>query len=191
MHALQWIDRHGRYLRKVSSHFLRQKLNRAKRQCTWCGQQLGGRKRTWCGMPCVDAFHRHCCPRSARSAVFDRDHGVCVSCGLDTEWLTRLMRLCQPDQRRRRELCTWRGKTNRRGRRNLRRQQRRGRVYCVIRNWLRRRGFDPRQALWELDHILPVCRGGGLCGLENYQTLCQVCHVRKGAEDLRPRRRVR
>jgi hypothetical protein len=29
---------------------------------------------------------------------------------------------------------------------------------------------------WEADHIVPVVEGGGLCGLENYRTLCSVCH---------------
>lgn len=29
---------------------------------------------------------------------------------------------------------------------------------------------------WEADHILSVCDGGGGCGMENYQTLCRVCH---------------
>lgn len=29
---------------------------------------------------------------------------------------------------------------------------------------------------WEADHIVPVVEGGGLCGLENYRTLCLACH---------------
>lgn len=29
---------------------------------------------------------------------------------------------------------------------------------------------------WQADHILPVVEGGGLCGLENYRTLCTRCH---------------
>ena len=29
---------------------------------------------------------------------------------------------------------------------------------------------------WQADHIVPVCRGGGQCGLENLQTLCSPCH---------------
>lgn len=31
--------------------------------------------------------------------------------------------------------------------------------------------------LLEVDHIVPVCEGGGLAGLSNYRTLCQVCHA--------------
>lgn len=29
---------------------------------------------------------------------------------------------------------------------------------------------------WEMDHIIPVAEGGGLCGLEGYRTLCAPCH---------------
>lgn len=35
---------------------------------------------------------------------------------------------------------------------------------------------------WEMDHILPVSCGGGLCDLSNYQTLCADHHDRKTAE---------
>ena len=35
---------------------------------------------------------------------------------------------------------------------------------------------------WEADHIVPVSEGGGLCGLENYRTLCVPCHKRETAK---------
>lgn len=48
---------------------------------------------------------------------------------------------------------------------------------------LTREGFDGigrfgvlTRSLWDADHILPVVKGGGGCGLENYRTLCQPCH---------------
>jgi hypothetical protein len=36
---------------------------------------------------------------------------------------------------------------------------------------------------WDADHIVPVWRGGGLCGLDGYQTLCRDCHSAKTAHD--------
>lgn len=46
-----------------------------------------------------------------------------------------------------------------------------------------RRGFDGigfkgfvSRSLWDADHIVPVVKGGGGCGLENYRTLCVPCH---------------
>ncbi len=35
--------------------------------------------------------------------------------------------------------------------------------------------------LWQADHVVPVAEGGGLCGLDNYQTLCRTCHTEKTA----------
>jgi 5-methylcytosine-specific restriction endonuclease McrA len=40
-------------------------------------------------------------------------------------------------------------------------------------------------SLWHADHIVPVERGGGLCGLDGMQTLCAPCHRRKTAEEAR------
>ena len=39
--------------------------------------------------------------------------------------------------------------------------------------------FSPRRKVGtklELDHIVPVSEGGGLCGLGNYRWLCVTCH---------------
>lgn len=33
-----------------------------------------------------------------------------------------------------------------------------------------------RKSLWDADHILPVCEGGGECDLKNIRTLCLACH---------------
>ncbi len=33
-----------------------------------------------------------------------------------------------------------------------------------------------RRNLWDADHILPVCQGGGECDLGNMRTLCLKCH---------------
>ena len=44
---------------------------------------------------------------------------------------------------------------------------------------------------WDADHIEPVHRGGGECGLDGYQTLCRPCHVQKSAEEARARAEAR
>lgn len=30
--------------------------------------------------------------------------------------------------------------------------------------------------LFDMDHRIPVCEGGGACGLDNLRTLCKECH---------------
>jgi len=34
---------------------------------------------------------------------------------------------------------------------------------------------------WQADHIVPVCEGGGECGLDGLRTLCRKCHNRETA----------
>lgn len=47
--------------------------------------------------------------------------------------------------------------------------------------------IDSRTVLWDMDHINPVIRGGGSCGLENLRTLCIPCHKRMTRELARRR----
>jgi len=55
-----------------------------------------------------------------------------------------------------------------------------------------REGFDRRRSsYWDMDHIKPVEQGGGLCGLDNLQTLCQPCHKAKTARQAAERAAAR
>lgn len=40
----------------------------------------------------------------------------------------------------------------------------------------RRQYWHSNHGDWHAHHIVPVCEGGGECGLEGYQTLCCACH---------------
>jgi len=37
--------------------------------------------------------------------------------------------------------------------------------------------------VWQADHIIEVRHGGGGCTLDNFQTLCTVCHKKKTKEN--------
>lgn len=39
---------------------------------------------------------------------------------------------------------------------------------------------------WHADHIFPVHKGGGACGIDNFQTLCTDCHKEKTILDRVP-----
>ncbi|CAE7521226.1 DBP2 [Symbiodinium natans] len=45
--------------------------------------------------------------------------------------------------------------------------------------------------LWQADHVVPVWRGGGVCGLENLQTLCAACHGQKTKQEAQERAEAR
>ncbi len=47
-----------------------------------------------------------------------------------------------------------------------------------------------RRSLWDADHILPVCEGGGECDLSNIRTLCLKCHRITTAELRRRRKKL-
>jgi len=50
-------------------------------------------------------------------------------------------------------------------------------LYSIESGFCRECGvFDSK---WQADHILPVCKGGGACGIDNFQTLCVDCHKSK------------
>jgi len=128
-----------------------------KGYCKWCGSPLSGRARRWCSDECRREFEVR--NGAADYYVFQRDKGVCAHCGMDCVWLKReLSRI-----RRARGLF-W---------------------HTAVKDW----GFWPRtnRRCWEADHIVPVCEGGGCCGLENYQSLCLKCH-KEETKDLARRR---
>jgi 5-methylcytosine-specific restriction endonuclease McrA len=60
---------------------------------------------------------------------------------------------------------------------------------------LRGRGSYPDavefSSCWEAHHVHAVVDGGGECGLENYRTLCFLCHKKVSAEQARMRAQVR
>lgn len=154
--------------------------------CRQCGTECPGKRRTFCSGACVDAWKEKTDPSFQRRKVFARDKGICQRCRLDVGALedrvqalaSRLSRLldCYPsadlpvEQRR---------KLNRRRYsvpRHIRRVQRALAAFggdrcfgAVFRPALSR-------SLWEMDHVVPVVRGGGSCGLENLRLLCVPCH---------------
>jgi hypothetical protein len=137
--------------------------------CKWCGRKFIGR--VWCGGECrQEAYVRM---GYVDNYIFIRDGGICAKCGIDTVWLRNniieIVRL-------------WR----RYGPRDISYYISYSEFWDAYGPW----GRDFHKRLWEADHIIPVCEGGGCCGLENYQTLCLRCHKKESA-NLAKRRQVR
>lgn len=173
MNALEWIAEHGRYLRTISPSRLRRELNRQKGECTWCGEQVGTRRQTWCSNECVNAWRERCDANWITYQLQLRDQGICSRCGLDTLDLYRRL-----DERRRQYMG---------GRHHFDRLKALQRI-CFERLGFSLRVFQmDRRCPFDADHIVPVIEGGGCCGLENYRTLCIPCHKQETA-DLAARR---
>ena len=115
--------------------------------CKWCGEKS---KWTWCSDRCrKEAYIRI---GMIENQVFNRDKGLCADCGIDTDYLQRQIREIKRVWSR----------------------------YRYVRWSEHRAAFGPwwtvNYRYWEADHIIPVIEGGGCCGLDNYQTLCLLCH---------------
>lgn len=130
--------------------------------CRRCGVEVQGRRKTFCSYDCVHEWKIRSQPAYARQQVLLRDHGVCSACGLDTVMLAT---------------AYW---------------SVRGRWWiataAAIEARLKALGFMPSRHFWEADHKVPVCEGGGACGLDNLRTLCRPCH--RGATAQLARRRA-
>jgi len=151
--------------------------------CRWCSREVQPPRRTFCGEVCVHEFRLRRDPGYLRSCVANRDHGICAVCGLDTEALRLQLRQRQKA-------------FDRHHRVHVARREAMG-IYRTSHGWkhfsfhrfleriggkiLRGRLWNSG-GLWDADHIVPVCHGGGECGLEGIQTLCLWCHQRLTAE---------
>lgn len=178
MHATEWIQLHGRFLRQIGADLLRKKLERQKGECTWCGGPVAKGRRRWCSQECVRAFDERCVPQRIAYLVEQRDKGLCSACGRDTALLERLGQAMKPHF----ENMNWSSEEF------LRRYRISQYEWEATRQeWrrhLRDSGLEPATAyrFWEADHIVPVSEGGGLTGLDNYRTLCIPCHKRETAK---------
>lgn len=140
--------------------------------CRRCGAQVPHGRREWCGQACVKAYIEMSDPKIISRRILERDNGTCAMCGFDclkAQNELQDLRRNSLDEFRRYPYAAW--------------QQRK--------DELRAKGFRVETSLWEADHILEVVNGGGECGIENYQTLCQPCHKAKTKRLAQQRAEVR
>lgn len=150
--------------------------------CCYCGKPTPKGRRRYCSNECWDEVGIRCNPGVARVHVARRDKGVCSRCGLDTVALERAL------DRLRSAVIGWRL-------RPWARVEWRDAIVRAVDDryrWAVGRVFLCHGVthLWEADHVHPVAKGGGLCGLDNYQTLCIPCHGSKSGKQRRKKRAV-
>jgi 5-methylcytosine-specific restriction endonuclease McrA len=178
-----------RYLKKAPYDDERRRLKATSRRwhdnyrkwliCRWCGKQLTGRRTSWCSDGCLAEYEIRSSSSAAAWHVYKRDAGVCAECGLDCVEFKRVAR-----RMLRRSKTGWGGDVDEQ-------------VGEFARTWIndrRAEGWDWRtlctgRRCWEVDHVVSVEDGGGCCGLDGLQTLCQPCHKAKNARQARRRAR--
>lgn len=131
-------------------------------RCRWCGEKIPkGRRRTFCSDYCVHEYKIRSNYNYAREQVYIRDKGICAKCGVSTDALKSKLE----QEAKMLEVKS-------------------GKNYMLIwRELAKEHGMpDPSRTWWEADHIVAIAEGGGLGGLETYQTLCYKCHQEKTKE---------
>lgn len=143
-----------------------------------CGRMPEPPRRTWFSKACVDEWRIKNDPAYVRSLVKRRDRGICALCNTDT-----LSFKAQMQSRLHDPLRHWEWWVKKRAEE----------LVSLHATWSHawhaaRLEFDDwkeeiktkwaAHSAWQADHIVPVCEGGGQCGLENYRTLCTACHQR-------------
>lgn len=158
-----------------------------------CGEVPKPPRRTWFSDACVDAWKLKNDPSHVRRLVFERDRGICALCGCDAEATYRAWQEYHRDAGRLAawllNAYRWNVEWDRCGGRFRFRDQppvtaREQAAYrrAIVAKYGPAGAWTPgRRTAWDADHIVPVCRGGGQCGLENYRTLCVPCHKRETA----------
>jgi 5-methylcytosine-specific restriction protein A len=157
--------------------------------CRACGREVGGRRMTFCSDVCVHNHRLLTDSKYVRDFVYHRDRGVCAQCGIDTKEIAAVVRELNAHvlkqmsvsdiEKRYHNHMVWPKVKEMAATMEVRP----GVVLSLPKRrkvWVKKWGGN----LWDADHVVPVFRGGGSCGLNNMQTLCIPCHKSKTYKDL-------
>ncbi len=68
--------------------------------CRWCSLEVPQGRYTFCSEFCVHEWRLRTQPGYLREKVFERDHGICAECGIDTVIASRKLRFARGAKRR-------------------------------------------------------------------------------------------
>lgn len=135
--------------------------------CAWCNRNGVPKRRKYCTQECADSAHRHCYPQSPAAKMYafvQLQDCVCLLCG---EWFVDAVKELVDkahawNLRCREQGYEWASKDEQ------------------VTLWEIGNGTGDR---WEVDHIIPLFRGGIGIGFDNIQVVCKGCHRKKTTEE--------
>jgi len=151
--------------------------------CRLCKMPCAEGSRQWCSEECFKKFLTMSDGSHVRAQLFERDRGVCAECGVNAAQMDNALARLKDDLLHPLLMS----------------------IHPMIVTTLRAEGWKNIRlrgrgsyadaieftSCWEADHIQAVAEGGGQCGLENFRTLCFVCHKRASAEQAGARAQLR
>ena len=151
--------------------------------CRLCKKPCPESDHQWCSEECLRQYLTLSHGSFVRGQLFERDHGICAECGVNAAQMDAVLTRLQDDLLHP-LLMT---------------------VHPMIATTLRAEGWTNVKlrgrgsypdaiefsSCWEAHHVYAVVDGGGECGLENFRTLCFVCHKIVSAEHARMRAHLR
>jgi len=151
--------------------------------CRLCKKPCPENDRFWCSEECLRRSLTASHGSFVRAQLFERDNGICAECGVNAAQMDNALArlgsdLLHPLLMTIHPMIVKTLRTE--GWTNVK---------------LRGRGSYPDavkfSSCWEAHHIQSVIAGGGECGIENYRTLCFMCHKKVSAEQARMRAHIR
>jgi len=151
--------------------------------CHVCDSEAIKRERfIYCSAECRRLGSIRYSSSAIRKVAFERDRGVCAETGIDCYLLERIREQAHKPlaehmavaKRGSRKI----GVLKRRTEEEAKRIQRRWQIlwnHKILRLGIPERLWR-RGSLWEADHVIPVHKGGGVCDMNNIQTLCWESH---------------
>lgn len=124
-------------------------------------RSTGGEVSLFCTGSCRALFFAKRNAASLRSQLFELERGLCQRCGLDCHSAFHATLAARSDRRAAKlaEVAP---------------------SLAAIGELAARIVERPTEGMfWQADHVVPVFEGGGMCGLDNLQTLCTSCHRSK------------
>jgi len=144
-----------------------------KRHCCWCSTPLKGRQYKWCSSECAGFAWAWANPQSDEGLKYllIRQDWKCKSCQYD--YKLTMISLVSAD----RFVSKKNGITD-----DL--------LASLPSYYMRRMKYRlPKQYKPEVDHIVPIYKGGQSLGLDNHQAICYSCHKTKTKSDLSGKRK--
>ncbi|XP_042500157.1 DNA annealing helicase and endonuclease ZRANB3 isoform X2 [Macadamia integrifolia] len=127
----------------------------------------------FCTLDCFEEYRIRTSQSSLREALFQIERGICRKCKLDCH---KLIKCIKPLSIAKRKAYI----------------EKEAPKVSRHKNLFEKLVHEPIEGnAWHADHIVPICRGGGECRLENMRTLCVACHSEVTASQCMERRLAR